>query len=369
MSIVIGMKGTLRVVAAVLVTLAVAACAATPSGSVQPPGTASPSPTVAPTDPPRGPGGWLVQTHGMVVFLLLSGSDDALTGTVAGGYVPYVHVVQSYSGTVYGSVAKDGTLSLTFDPAPDFAAAGQITGKASGSTLELTYPDASANLVTLSFAHADAADYNAALDALRQREYAAAAAEAEAEASAAASAQAAAALETCTRGVAGHDALIWAYRPGGDAAPACKDIKRYAIGDGSWDLPVQPAPSQVTGTLLCSGRLDKALVYVYDSGGQYYGGLICDRLPALPYIGISWDPGPSGLGVQVALDGVVNGSPADKAGLRERDVIYVAADQAINGRLDLDCVLSQHAPGDVITLSIDRGGKSLDLRLTLGRRP
>lgn len=305
----------------------------------------------------------------MVAFLSLSGSDDALTGTVAAGYVPYGHVVQSFSGSVYGSADKAGMLSLMFDPAPDFAARGQITGKVTGSTLELTYPDASANLVTLSFARADAAGYNAALDALRQREAEAAAAEAEAAASAEASAQAAVALETCTRGVVGHEALIWAYKPGGDSAPACKDVKRYDLNDGVWDVPVQPAPNQVSGSLVCVGRLDKTLIYVYDSGGQYYGGLICNQLPTLPYVGIYWNPAASGLGIEIALDGVVTGSPADEAGLRDRDVILMADNSPVNSGTDLDVFLAHHSPGDVIHLTIERGGKSLDVRLTLGRRP
>ena len=327
-------------------------------------------PTQAATQPPRGPGGWLLQTNTMVVFLSLSGSDAALTGTFAGGDVPtFRHMVQPFSGSVYGSADKDGILSLTFDPPPGFAARGQITGRITGSTLELTYPDSSAKLVTLSFSRADAAAYNTALEALRQSEAAAAAAEAEAEASAAASGQAAAELETCSRRISGHDAKVYFYRRGGDAAQACKDIKRFSIGDGFWELPVQPSEGGVSGSLVCSGQLDGTLVYVYDSGGQRYGGLICDQLPKLPYIGINWDPAPSGVGIRVALDGVVSGSPADKAGLRDRDIIVSIDRYPVNSGMDLDVVESQHAPGDVITLSIERGGKSIDIQVTLGRRP
>jgi hypothetical protein len=304
----------------------------------------------------------------MVVFLSLSGTDDALTGTVAAGYVPYGHVVQSYSGTAYGSVAKDGTLSLTFDPAPDFAAAGQITGKASGSTLELTYPNSAAELVTLSFTRADAAGYNAALQALRDSEAQAQSSEDDAEASAAAEASSAAALETCTRAVVGHDAIVWAYNPGKDAAAACKDIKRYAIGDGEWDVPAQPA-APVNGSLVCTGRLDRMLVQVYDAGGQYYGGLICDRLPALPYLGIDYDAATDGTGLQIKLDGIGVGSPADKAGLHERDVIYAIDGDPTYSTTDLELILARHAPGDVVTVWVMRGSKSLDARLTLGRRP
>jgi hypothetical protein len=302
----------------------------------------------------------------LILFLSLSGSDDALTGTVAGGFVAYGHVVQSYSGTVYGSVANDGALGLTFDPAPEFAAAGQIMGKASGSTLEVTYPDASASLVTLTFARSDAAAYNTALDALREQEATAQAAEDEAEASAQAEASAAAAIETCTRAVVNHDAVIWAYNPGRDAATACKDIKRYAIDDGRWDLPVQPA-APVTGSIVCSGRLDGMLVNVYDAGSQYYGGLVCNQLPALPFIGINYDSVTDGL--QVRLDGVVSGSPAAKAGVRERDIITAIDGSEVFGDGQVNVILSRHGPNDVVTLSILRGSESLNLQVKLGRQP
>jgi carboxyl-terminal processing protease len=116
---------------------------------------------------------------------------------------------------------------------------------------------------------------------------------------------------------------------------------------------------------VCIGRLDHAAVYIYDSGGTYYGGLICDQLPALPYMGISTEFS-DGL-ERIKLEGVAAGSPADKAGLRPRDaLIAIDGESAIS--IDFRVLLARHAPGDKVIVTILRGDESLDFTLTLGKR-
>jgi predicted metalloprotease with PDZ domain len=143
-------------------------------------------------------------------------------------------------------------------------------------------------------------------------------------------------------------------------------VKSYDIGEGKWASPVQPAASSGSGSLVCVGRLDRSLVFVYDAGGQYYGGLICKSLPLLPYIGVTTTAAADGFGIQIDLDGVGSGSPAAKAGLRERDIIYAADDAAVNTQQDLQYALSQHAPGDSLVLSVSRAGQNLDITVKLG---
>ncbi len=67
--------------------------------------------------------------------------------------------------------------------------------------------------------------------------------------------------------------------------------------------------------------------------------------------------------------GVVAGSPADKAGVKEGDIVTSIEGQSIDGGHPLDAVLTQFAPGRTVTLEINRAGKILDLQLTLGTRP
>jgi len=66
---------------------------------------------------------------------------------------------------------------------------------------------------------------------------------------------------------------------------------------------------------------------------------------------------------------IIPNGPADKAGLKDRDIIVSVEGQAIDAEHPLDLVLSGYAPGQTITLSILRGSQTLDVSLTLGTRP
>jgi len=66
---------------------------------------------------------------------------------------------------------------------------------------------------------------------------------------------------------------------------------------------------------------------------------------------------------------VVAGSPAEKAGLKADDIITSLAGQVIDLTHPLDLVLLEHAPGDQVTLTVLRDGKSISVDVTLGTRP
>jgi len=82
-----------------------------------------------------------------------------------------------------------------------------------------------------------------------------------------------------------------------------------------------------------------------------------------PYFGVMPDYGYDGKGVK--LSGVAPGSPAEKAGLKEDDVLV-----SLNGK-DFEDVKGYSAiffalkPGDEITVGLDRGGKKLTVKATL----
>lgn len=73
---------------------------------------------------------------------------------------------------------------------------------------------------------------------------------------------------------------------------------------------------------------------------------------------------------------VLEGSPAEKAGLRERDIL-LALDGKPLPRLKPDRVvivylereLQKHRPGDTVTLTVLRDNKQVDLKVTLGDEP
>jgi len=66
---------------------------------------------------------------------------------------------------------------------------------------------------------------------------------------------------------------------------------------------------------------------------------------------------------------IVPNSPADKAGLKEGDIITKVNDQAIDTDHPLDATLSEYAPGDTVTLELLRSGQTVTVQLTLGTRP
>ncbi len=66
---------------------------------------------------------------------------------------------------------------------------------------------------------------------------------------------------------------------------------------------------------------------------------------------------------------VQSGSPAEKAGIREGDIIVSINGQTLNASHTLAELIAQYAPGDIVTLKIVRNGQSMDLRVTLAARP
>jgi S1-C subfamily serine protease len=66
---------------------------------------------------------------------------------------------------------------------------------------------------------------------------------------------------------------------------------------------------------------------------------------------------------------VVPNSPAEKAGLREGDIITAVDGVKITALSPLDDILTQYTPGTTVALDVLRGGKTITLTLTLGTRP
>lgn len=66
---------------------------------------------------------------------------------------------------------------------------------------------------------------------------------------------------------------------------------------------------------------------------------------------------------------VVAGSPADKAGLQGGDIITKINNILVDQKTSLSGALDQFQPGDTITLTVIRGGKTITLQATLGNQP
>ncbi len=68
-------------------------------------------------------------------------------------------------------------------------------------------------------------------------------------------------------------------------------------------------------------------------------------------------------------DGVVSGTPAAAAGIKDGDIITKVGDKVIDEEHPLDAALSQFSPGDAITVDVLRDGQTITLNVTLGTRP
>ena len=88
--------------------------------------------------------------------------------------------------------------------------------------------------------------------------------------------------------------------------------------------------------------------------------------PAGAFLGVSTSASESGDGAVVRE--VVDGSPAEKAGLEPGDVIVSVGGRAVSDSGDLSAAMGRHHPGDEVEVRWRRGADSQSARVTLATR-
>jgi S1-C subfamily serine protease len=78
---------------------------------------------------------------------------------------------------------------------------------------------------------------------------------------------------------------------------------------------------------------------------------------------------PGGANGGASAPAVVPDSPADKAGIKEGDIITKVNGQAIDTDHPLDATLSEFSPGDTVAVDVLRNGQSMTIQVTLATRP
>jgi Do/DeqQ family serine protease len=69
------------------------------------------------------------------------------------------------------------------------------------------------------------------------------------------------------------------------------------------------------------------------------------------------------------IEDVNPGSPADKAGLKNGDIVRKLNGQTVPDSTELTSMITNMSPGDVATMDIIRDGKPMTVKVTLGERP
>ena len=150
------------------------------------------------------------------------------------------------------------------------------------------------------------------------------------------------------------------------------------INPGNSGGPLADGNGHVIGMNTAGSSTESGIGYAIPSRvvQRVAENLMAGRNPGHPYLGVCFltveealiqDPSVQGYGVLVR--GVAADTPAQRAGLRNGDVIERVDGVQLNNGETLGGVLQLHNPGDAVTLTTLRGGATVDLRATLGDRP
>jgi len=140
------------------------------------------------------------------------------------------------------------------------------------------------------------------------------------------------------------------------------------VGDRDIDTPEtlvgeiekRKAGEKIPITLKRGGQAIAAEVELGRQPGLFAPGL--NNFRATPQIGIEAENTENGLRVTQ----VVEGSPAEKAGLKKNDIILRADDKDVAGLGDLREIVQKHKANDEITMTVRRGAQEVDVKVKLG---
>ena len=163
-----------------------------------------------------------------------------------------------------------------------------------------------------------------------------------------------------------------------------------AINPGNSGGPLVDAAGNVIGinTAVAAGSNGIGFAIPIDIARPIMRQAVAGQPLARPYIGIRFEPIdlklkteknlPVEVGALVSqsedasggtLPAVIAGGPAEKAGIKDGDIITGIEDRTIDGEHPLDLVLAEFEPNQTITLHVLRGTQTLDIKVTLGTRP
>ncbi len=152
--------------------------------------------------------------------------------------------------------------------------------------------------------------------------------------------------------------------------------------NGSWKWIAIILAAILLATLACVAGMSLGGIVGYNlgkrqssppAGAETTPHFVTPPMPESPYPMPAPGDGKPWLGVAYQMQEggalvveVIPGSPADEAGLRPGDLITEVEDEAVTPDHPLADLILQYAPGDRITLTIERHGETKQIPVTLG---
>jgi 2-alkenal reductase len=160
-----------------------------------------------------------------------------------------------------------------------------------------------------------------------------------------------------------HDAAI---NPGNSGGPLF-DLAGRVIGVNTLGIP-QSGSTPVQGLFFAipSNHVARIVGELIDSGKVAY-----------PFMGVSYAPITPDVAAQNDLpvdygayvQSVAPGGPADQAGIRENDIIVAIGERRIDQSTSFSKALFAHAPGETVSVTVQRNGQQQEFDVTLATRP
>jgi putative serine protease PepD len=142
-----------------------------------------------------------------------------------------------------------------------------------------------------------------------------------------------------------------------------------AINPGNSGGPLLNGSGEVVGinTAIAGGAENIGFAIAITPVMDVIDSLRDGSVPDRALMGVTTQPTGQGLGVEVIE--IADGSGAADSTLRVGDVIVAVDDTDITDPTSLGAAIATYQPGDTVTVTIERGGTSQDIAVTLGTRP
>lgn len=112
-----------------------------------------------------------------------------------------------------------------------------------------------------------------------------------------------------------------------------------------------------------AGSIGLGFAIPIDVAKRLVDEIVTTGTSSTPIIGVELDMAFSGPGAQIG--GVTSGSPADVAGLQQGDLVTAVDGSPIADGTQLIVTIRSQAPGDTVLLTVERGGSTAEVPVTL----